>query len=160
MVATAFLLVIFALIGAPLFTVIAGPTAEISAGGKFKKELAEKDKKRYKFFEQLLEKSDRPTALFVTNNQMTLGALYALKQKKLRWLYWRMPWDGRERITIFCPRDLKVLLISKRIPDPDYWWGPCEAISVVLLSSRAWNCCLATSCAWVTKMMPGIKHST
>lgn len=49
---------------APLFTVVAGPNPEISAGGKIKKELAEKEKKRYQFFEQLLERSNEKIALF------------------------------------------------------------------------------------------------
>jgi LacI family transcriptional regulator len=34
--------------------------------------------------QQLLDLPDRPTALFVTNNQMTLGTLHAFKEKKLR----------------------------------------------------------------------------
>jgi len=34
--------------------------------------------------QHLLDLPDRPTALFVTNNQMTLGTLHAFKERKLR----------------------------------------------------------------------------
>ena len=34
--------------------------------------------------QQLLDLPDRPTAIFVTNNQMTLGAFHALKERNLR----------------------------------------------------------------------------
>jgi DNA-binding LacI/PurR family transcriptional regulator len=34
--------------------------------------------------QHLLDLPDRPTAVFVTNNQMTLGTLYALKERDLR----------------------------------------------------------------------------
>lgn len=56
---------------APLFTIVAGPNPEIAAGGKFKKEMAEKDKKRYQFFEQLLELSNKKMSLF--NNVSPVG---------------------------------------------------------------------------------------
>jgi hypothetical protein len=56
---------------APLFSVVAGPNPEISAGGKFKKELAERDQKRFDFFEQLLELSNKSTSLF--NNVSPVG---------------------------------------------------------------------------------------
>jgi len=49
---------------APLFTIEAGPSEERSAGGKVKKELAERDKVRYRFFEQLLSYSDTITNIF------------------------------------------------------------------------------------------------
>jgi hypothetical protein len=49
---------------APLFTVEAGPSEERTAGGKIKKEFAEKDKRRYEFFEQLLERCKSKTNLF------------------------------------------------------------------------------------------------
>jgi len=56
---------------APLFTVVAGPNPEISAAGKFKKELAAKEQKRYQFFEQLLELSNKEVSLF--NNVSPVG---------------------------------------------------------------------------------------
>lgn len=37
----------------------------------------------YSALQQLLDLADRPTAIFVTNNQMTLGTLYALKERNL-----------------------------------------------------------------------------
>jgi hypothetical protein len=48
----------------PLFTVEAGPSEERTAGGEIKKEFAEKDKRRYEFFEQLLERCNSRTSLF------------------------------------------------------------------------------------------------
>jgi LacI family transcriptional regulator len=51
--------------------------------------------------QQLLDLSDRPTALFVTNNQMTLGALHALRQRKLR-----------------CPEDISLVSFD------DHDWAP------------------------------------
>lgn len=49
---------------APFFSIIAGPNPEVTAGGKIKKELAERDQKRYIFFEQLLTLSNKKTNLF------------------------------------------------------------------------------------------------
>ena len=49
---------------APLFTIEAGPSEERTAGGSVKKELAERDKIRYQFFEQLLSKANKVTNLF------------------------------------------------------------------------------------------------
>jgi len=49
---------------APKFTVIAGPTESGKAVGNEKKELAERHKKRLKFWEGLLEKSKNKTMLF------------------------------------------------------------------------------------------------
>jgi uncharacterized protein DUF4268 len=49
---------------APLFSVIAGPSPEKTAGGKIKKEIAGREKQRYEFFEKLLEKSNQKTSLF------------------------------------------------------------------------------------------------
>jgi len=49
---------------APLFTVEAGPSEERTAGGEIKKEFAQKDKRRYEFFEQLLERCKSKTSLF------------------------------------------------------------------------------------------------
>jgi len=49
---------------APLFTIEAGPSEERTAGGSVKKEIAERDKIRYTFFEQLLEKSNQATTIF------------------------------------------------------------------------------------------------
>lgn len=49
---------------APLFTIEAGPSEERAAGGEIKKEFAEKDKRRYEFFEQLLERCRQRTSLF------------------------------------------------------------------------------------------------
>lgn len=49
---------------APLFTIEAGPSEERTAGGEIKKELAEKEKRRYEFFDQLLERCKSRTNLF------------------------------------------------------------------------------------------------
>jgi hypothetical protein len=49
---------------APLFTVEAGPSEERTAGGEVKKELADRDKERYKFFEQILSKANQATNTF------------------------------------------------------------------------------------------------
>ena len=49
---------------APLFTVEAGPSEGRTAGGEVKKEFAERDKIRYKFFEQLLLKSNKKSNIF------------------------------------------------------------------------------------------------
>jgi hypothetical protein len=49
---------------APLFTIEAGPSEERTAGGEIKKEFAEKNKRRYEFFEQLLERCKPKTNLF------------------------------------------------------------------------------------------------
>jgi len=56
---------------APLFTLEAGPTEERTAGGKVKKEFAERDERRYHFFEQLLSKANKITNIF--NNVSPLG---------------------------------------------------------------------------------------
>lgn len=49
---------------APLFTIEAGPSKERKAVGETKKELAERDNRRYGFFEQLLECCRLKTNLF------------------------------------------------------------------------------------------------
>lgn len=49
---------------APLFTIVAGPSEERTAGGNVKKEFAEQDKKRYDFFKQLLDCCNKKTNLF------------------------------------------------------------------------------------------------
>jgi len=49
---------------APLFTIEAGPSEERTAAGETKKNLAEKDKKRYEFFQQLLDRCREKTNLF------------------------------------------------------------------------------------------------
>ena len=49
---------------APLFTIEAGPSEERTAGGVVKKEFAERDKIRYRFFEQLLERTNRDIDTF------------------------------------------------------------------------------------------------
>lgn len=49
---------------APLFTIEAGPSEERSAGGEVKKEFAERDKVRYRFFEQLLSNANQVTNIF------------------------------------------------------------------------------------------------
>jgi LacI family transcriptional regulator len=51
--------------------------------------------------QQLLDLSDRPTALFVTNNQMTLGTLHAFRQRDLR-----------------CPEDISLVGFD------DHDWAP------------------------------------
>ncbi|RME74699.1 MAG: LacI family transcriptional regulator [Chloroflexi bacterium] len=51
--------------------------------------------------QELLDLSDRPTAIFVTNNQMTLGTLHALKERGLR-----------------CPDDISVISFD------DHDWAP------------------------------------
>lgn len=65
---------------APLFNVIAGPSPEATAGGKIKKEFAGREKQRFEFFEQLLEKSNEKSTLFSNvspggaQNWVTAGA--------------------------------------------------------------------------------------
>lgn len=65
---------------APLFTIEAGPSEERTSGGEIKKEFAEKDKRRYEFFEQLLERCRQKTSLFSNvspvgyQNWVTAGA--------------------------------------------------------------------------------------
>jgi len=49
---------------APHFTIEAGPSEERSAGGDVKKEMAERDKIRYRFFEQLLPKVNKVSNIF------------------------------------------------------------------------------------------------
>ncbi|MBE0504020.1 MAG: DUF4268 domain-containing protein [Desulfuromonadales bacterium] len=49
---------------APLFTIEAGPSVERRAVGETKKQLADKDKRRYEFFERLLERCRYKTNLF------------------------------------------------------------------------------------------------
>ncbi|MCK6627399.1 MAG: LacI family transcriptional regulator [Anaerolineae bacterium] len=51
--------------------------------------------------QKLLDLPDRPTALFVTNNQMTLGTLQAMRQRKLR-----------------CPEDISLVSFD------DHDWAP------------------------------------
>ena len=53
---------------APLFTVESGPSEERTAGGTVKKELADRDHVRYKFFEKLLEKANQSSKLFGSVN--------------------------------------------------------------------------------------------
>ena len=55
----------------------------------------------YQALHQLLDLPNRPTAIFVTNNQMTLGALHALKERNLR-----------------CPEDISVMSFD------DHDWAP------------------------------------
>jgi hypothetical protein len=49
---------------APLFTIEAGPSEERTAGGEIKKEFAEKDRRRYEFFQQLLDRCRQKSNLF------------------------------------------------------------------------------------------------
>jgi hypothetical protein len=49
---------------APLFTIEAGPSEERTVAGETKKDLAEKNKKRYEFFQQLLDRCREKTNLF------------------------------------------------------------------------------------------------
>lgn len=49
---------------APLFTIEAGPSEERRASGAIKTEFVEKDKRRYEFFEQLLEHCRQKTNIF------------------------------------------------------------------------------------------------
>jgi hypothetical protein len=56
---------------APLFTIEAGPSEERTAAGETKKNLVEKDKKRYEFFSQLLDHCREKTNLF--NNVSPVG---------------------------------------------------------------------------------------
>jgi len=51
--------------------------------------------------QQMLDLPDRPTAIFVTNNQMTLGTLYALKQRRLH-----------------CPEEISLISFD------DHEWAP------------------------------------
>lgn len=56
---------------APHFTIEAGPSEERKAGGDVKKEMAERDKIRYRFFEQLLAKVNEVSHVF--NNVSPVG---------------------------------------------------------------------------------------
>lgn len=49
---------------APLFTIESGPSEERRSTGKVKKELAEKEKIRYEFFDQLLSRCNEKSSLF------------------------------------------------------------------------------------------------
>ncbi len=49
---------------APLFTIVAGPSEERTAGGEVKKEFAERDERRYEFFNRLLALCSQKTTLF------------------------------------------------------------------------------------------------
>lgn len=49
---------------APLFTIESGPSEGRSAGGEIKKDLADKDKRRYDFFKQLLDQCKQKTNIF------------------------------------------------------------------------------------------------
>lgn len=49
---------------APLFTIDAGPSEERTAEGEVKKEFAEHDRVRYKFFEQLLSNTNKEINIF------------------------------------------------------------------------------------------------
>ena len=55
----------------------------------------------YCALQQLLELPNHPTAIFVTNNQMTLGTLHALKERNLR-----------------CPEDISLISFD------DHEWAP------------------------------------
>ena len=55
----------------------------------------------FKALDRLFDLPRRPTAIFVTNNQMTLGALHALKERKLR-----------------CPDDISLISFD------DHDWAP------------------------------------
>jgi hypothetical protein len=48
---------------APLLTIEAGPSEERTAGGEVKKEFAQRDEKRYEFFQQLLANCNQRTTL-------------------------------------------------------------------------------------------------
>ncbi|MGH9932653.1 MAG: DUF4268 domain-containing protein, partial [Pyrinomonadaceae bacterium] len=47
-----------------MFTIEAGPSEERAGAGNIKKDLAEKEKRRYEFFEQLLERCRKRTGIF------------------------------------------------------------------------------------------------
>lgn len=74
---------------APLFTVVAGPSPEVAAGGKIKKEFAGREKQRFEFFQQLLEKSNVATSIFAnvsaTSYQNWLNA--GAGKYGLSWVY-------------------------------------------------------------------------
>jgi hypothetical protein len=64
---------------APLFAVVAGPTAEAKQAGRQKKDLAERHYLRLEFWQQLLEQAKRKTRLHAkispqTNNWISAGA--------------------------------------------------------------------------------------
>ncbi|NJN93745.1 MAG: LacI family transcriptional regulator [Anaerolineales bacterium] len=78
--------------------------------------------------QNLLDLPDRPTALFVTNNQMTLGTLHALRQRKLR-----------------CPEDISLVSFDDHdwaslfsppltvVRQPTYELGQCAAKLLIKL---------------------------
>ena len=49
---------------APLFSIMAGPSPEAAAGGSIKKEFAGREKKRFEFFQRLIEKSNTLNSIF------------------------------------------------------------------------------------------------
>ncbi len=65
---------------------------------------------------QLLDLPDRPTAIFVTNNQMTLGALHALKERNLR-----------------CPEDISLITFD------DHDWAPLFSPSLTVVRQPTYH---------------------
>jgi LacI family transcriptional regulator len=59
---------------------------------------------------QLFDLPDSPSAIFVTNNQMTLGTFYALKERKLR-----------------CPEDISLVSFD------DHDWAPLFSPSITVV---------------------------
>jgi LacI family transcriptional regulator len=70
----------------------------------------------YSALQGLLDLPDRPTALFVTNNQMTLGTLHALTERKLR-----------------CPEDISLVSFD------DHDWAPLFAPPLTVVSQPTYE---------------------
>lgn len=66
--------------------------------------------------QQLLDLPDRPTAIFVANNQMTLGTLHALKQRDLK-----------------CPDDISLISFD------DHDWAPLFSPSLTVVSQPTYE---------------------
>ena len=82
------------------FNIVAGPSNEVKKRGEIKKEFAEKDQERLKFFQQLLDRSNEKTPLFKnvpppkSQNGVSVRDVRAGKSGLL-WIFWRRPNDSR-----------------------------------------------------------------
>mgnify|MGYP006272408393 CR=1 FL=1 len=120
---------------APLFTIEAGPSEEKSAGGAVKKEIAEKDQARLRFFEQLLEKANESTKIFTNvsplgyQNWVNAGAGKA----GLMWALVVTKKSARAEF-IFCNTDPE--MNKKRF---DILYGKKEEIEEALQVNLEWN---------------------
>jgi LacI family transcriptional regulator len=83
--------------------------------------------------QRMLNLPDRPTAIFVTNNQMTLGTLYVLKERKLR-----------------CPDDISIISFD------DHDWAPLFDPPITVVRQPTYH--LGQTAAWLLmQMIKGVK---